>query len=246
MTSLEYNEGVSAHYHDNVYSPSSWDSWLWNKVQRPWVLRSLDLALPSERRATYLDFASGSGRVLAVLAPLFPESWGVDVSGPMLDRARSAAPEARLAKVDLLGSGSSAIEFRERFAGRLDLVTAFRFLLNSSPAERGRIVEVVHELLRAGGVALFHNHGNIPSAREIGFRLTGRGEAESLSHRACLDLLSTAGFIPKSQLHCGFLPRRLFTPRRAGAFAFAELAAARFSARAHFGNESLYLVEKLR
>jgi len=98
-----------------------------------------------------LDFACGTGRVLALLSPRVDSAVGVDVSESMLEVARELSPDAEILHADI--TRESVLADR-----RFDLITAFRFFPNAEPALRE---DVMHELagqLTRDGILVLNNH----------------------------------------------------------------------------------------
>ena len=83
----------------------------------------------SGRQVEHLDFACGTGRILAFMQPRVSSSTGVDVSTAMLEVARAATPNAQIIHADL--TRESALGDR-----KFDLITAFRFFSNAEPKLR--------------------------------------------------------------------------------------------------------------
>jgi predicted TPR repeat methyltransferase len=99
----------------------------------------------------YLDFACGTGRIVAYMAARVSHAVGVDVSGSMLAEARDHAPSAEIHQADL--TTQDMLEDR-----RFDLITAFRFFPNAEPALRAATMRVLVRHLAPGGLLVFNNH----------------------------------------------------------------------------------------
>ena len=122
----------------------------------------------------HLDFACGTGRILAFLGGRTKSSVGVDLSAAMLALARSSNTnaellEADLTKDDVLGSR------------KFNLITAFRFFPNAQPALRREALKVLVDHLDADGNIVFNNHMNTASTIYRLARLLGRGGYEGMS-----------------------------------------------------------------
>ena len=101
----------------------------------------------------YLDFACGTGRILALLSPYCESSVGVDVSASMLDIARRARTRAELIEVDITKDD----KLGDR---RFDLITAFRFFPNAEPELRKVALCTLASHLSETGILVFNNHRN--------------------------------------------------------------------------------------
>jgi SAM-dependent methyltransferase len=110
--------------------------------------------LGADPRARYLDFACGTGRILAVFADLIRTKVGMDTSARQLELAQKKVPDAVLVHgnlvtdPDLLGDR------------RFDLITGFRLLLNLEPENRVPVLQALRERLAPGGYLIVDNHMN--------------------------------------------------------------------------------------
>lgn len=145
--------GKGADYQQRFHScPFRRITWQWEQQ----LLQELAAALP-QRRA-YLDFACGTGRVLALLEPRFERAFGVDVSPSMLAEAQKHC-RSPLLQLDLTQAEPQLPAF--------DLITAFRFFPNAEPALRLAAMRALARRLAPGGRLLFNNH-------QVDGSLTGR------------------------------------------------------------------------
>jgi SAM-dependent methyltransferase len=191
------------HYETRVYFEGSFDSWMW-QMQSDYVAAVLDRRFP-HGIDDYLDFACGSGRVLAMIAPRAAHAVGVDVSEKMLAVARERAPAATLEQRDITRESEAA----ERFA----VVTAFRFFLNAEPGLRRDALRALHARLEDGGLLIVNLHGNPWSLRSVGAtvrRLALREPINYLSLREFAALLHQTGFEIQEWRGFGLLPARAF------------------------------------
>jgi SAM-dependent methyltransferase len=136
----------------------------------------------SSRSITYLDFACGTGRILAHLKRRVSSATGVDVSSSMMEVARGLAPEAELIEADLtqhdvLGDRS------------FDLITAFRFFPNAEPELRQAVLAVLTRHLAPNGVLIFNNHKNRNSLLRRIIRARGREAPTPLMTHAEVEAL---------------------------------------------------------
>jgi SAM-dependent methyltransferase len=147
------------HYDGVVYGPKSCDSWVW-RLERAYLVQLLDRRLPAIR-PRYLDFACGSGRVIAALeGGRMAESTGIDVSSSMLQLARDKLRWSRLVNGD-------ATEDPSLLPGSYDLITAFRFFLNAEERLRARALTLLHGALEDDGLLVLNVHGNATSLRAV-------------------------------------------------------------------------------
>ena len=220
-------------YEVGEYASDSYSScsWRWQRPVLERVLREFRGAQAGPVRL--LDFACGTGRVLAALEPLVDMADGVDISENMVAVARGKCPRSRLLVGDVLAEP-------ELLRPPYDVISCFRFLLNVEPELRGRVLRKLREVLRApGGLLLVNIHGNACSLRHpaIAWRRSRNRDDETMlnemSPGAARQLLAESGFKIVRQFGFGMLPPTLYrTPLRA----FAAAVDGALSGE-HFWNE---------
>jgi SAM-dependent methyltransferase len=158
---MTYRSVYSEHYQREATSGAAYDRSLGNRFELALhelegrELRELFRRLrDSDPHTRYLDFACGTGRILAVFQDLIRDKVGVDTSDGQLAVARRKVPDAVLIKgnvvtdPDLLGGR------------RFDLITCFRLFLNLEPEYRVPILQALRGLLAPGGHLIVDNHMN--------------------------------------------------------------------------------------
>jgi SAM-dependent methyltransferase len=115
------------------------------------LFRRLRSSNPNTR---YLDFACGTGRILAVFHRLVGRPLGVDTSPGQLALARKKVPGAELIH------GNVVTEPGLLGDRRFDLITSFRLLLHLEPANRIAILRALRDRLAEGGRLIVDNHMN--------------------------------------------------------------------------------------
>jgi SAM-dependent methyltransferase len=136
---------------------------------------------------THLDFACGTGRILAHFLGRVASTTGVDVSSTMMEVAREVAPGAELIEADL----TQRDVLGERY---FDLITAFRFFPNAEPDLRRAALRVLVRHLAPHGVLVFNNHKNRNSLPRRISRFLGRRVAEpTMSDGEVQTLVAEAG-----------------------------------------------------
>jgi SAM-dependent methyltransferase len=175
-------------------------SWRW---ERKVLNQIVGLVNKEERRGDYLDFACGTGRILAHLEERFDAAVGIDISPKMLDVATKRLRKARL----ILG------DFNEThlLAGeRFDFVTAFRFFANAEPALRRQAIEKIYGLTRSKGFFVFNNHRNCTSLTfrllRLKARVQGRAPTSCLDAEEVLSLCRDRGFQLVKHYQWGVIP----------------------------------------
>src|SRR5262249_55096759 len=113
-------------YESDVYRKGGHDAVIW-KVEQTLLRRLLDRFYPDHANANALDFACGTGRILAFIRPQVKTLVGVDISPEMLARAKQKVSDVTFICANIL-------ENPQDVPGEKDIVTSFRFLLLSEPA----------------------------------------------------------------------------------------------------------------
>lgn len=196
---------VAEYYDDVVYAPSSYDSFVW-AIQEPILTRLVRDLGRGRAGLTHLDFACGTGRVLAGLAGLPVQSTGLDLSETMLSHARRRAPQATLVHGDILANSDVV-------GSQYDLITTFRFFLNTEPEMRRRIMAALAPRLRDSASRLIFNvHGNRWSLYQLeSLRRASRGQGYKpmMSYGDVRTLVEGAGLEIEAWYGVALLPRRL-------------------------------------
>ena len=204
-------------YEAGEYAADSYASCTW-RWQRPVLERVVaEFRGAPAGPVRLLDFACGTGRVLAALEPLVDQAEGVDISENMAAVARKKCPRSRLVVGDVLAEPGL---LRPPY----DVISCFRFLLNAEPELRGRVLRKLREALRTpDGLLLVNVHGNARSLRHpaIVWRRwrCRRGNDDTMlnemSPGAARRLLAESGFKIVRQFGFGMLPPTLYrTPLR--------------------------------
>ena len=209
-------------YDSKEYGSGSYSTAIW-QLQRPVIVRVLkDFRRDRTEPVRLLDFACGTGRVLACLERLVDSAEGIDVSENMVAVARTKCAKARLLVGDILASP-------ELLQKNYDVISCFRFLLNVEPEMRSRVLRRLREVLCApAGRLLVNVHGNSRSLRHPAIVWRRRGERaeksgamlNEMSPAETKNLLRENGFQVVRQFGFGILPPTLYrTPLRQAAAA---------------------------
>jgi len=169
-----------------------------------------------------LDFACGTGRVLACVERFADTADGIDISANMVAVARTKCQHARLQVGDILASP-------ELLQNNYDVITCFRLLLNLEPEMRGRILRQLRSVLREpDGRLLVNVHGNSRSLRHPAIAWRRWRErtkktgvmANEMSPAETARLLWENGFRIERKFGFGILPPGFYrTPLRQATFA---------------------------
>ena len=203
---------VPVHYDQVMYATDSYDTFIWN-VQKP-ILRAVAASTsPAEGGLRFLDFACGTGRITSALEDLAAQSLGVDISPDMIAAATVKAPKSRFRAGDILTEPDVA-------EGPFDLITAFRFFVNTEDEMREMVMPVLTRLLAGPDSRLVFNvHMNsthfVPNY--VYRRLHGWPGYRTMSYRQASRLARSAGLEVVELYGFGLLPERLHRGRIARA-----------------------------
>jgi len=201
---------VPEHYDQVIYQPGGYDSFIWS-LERPYLIALTSRLATGPTSFKYLDFACGTGRVLHALAPYVTNATGVDTSPDMIAAAQAqAAPHTRLIVGDLLSQPDLDDDV-------YDLITAFRFKLNTEASLRLPVLANLTQRLRDPAARLVFNvHGNALSANGVKALYQwsrGWGLASAMTHGEIRRLVRTAGLAIESLRGFGLFPQRVYTSR---------------------------------
>lgn len=134
----------------------------------------------------YLDFACGTGRITAAVAPFAQQSVGIDVSASMVAQAREKCPSTTFILTDVTVEAPPVEPF--------DLITAFRFFGNAGDELRGSVLRALYDMLAPGGYLILNNHRNPGAIISRLARVRGTEERLDLSVQKLRGLLADSGF----------------------------------------------------
>ena len=205
---LNQQDGNAAYYDGVMYRPGSYDAHIWS-IQRPMV-EGIARRMGRSGRLRALDFACGTGRILEAVEPFAAYSCGMDTSREMLDAAAQRCTRSDLVLGDVLANNGAFVE-------PFDLITAFRFFLNTEAEMRLPVMSTLSGLLSGGESRLVFNvHGHRPSAlvfTSMYRRMRGWPPVTSMSTRQIRALVADAGLEIVEWRGYGLLPPRLFNSR---------------------------------
>jgi SAM-dependent methyltransferase len=194
--------GKPARYDPKFFEPGTTLNLFW-EIEREILGQVVGGMQPRARRS--LDFACGTGRVLSRMAELVPETVGVDVSVPMLARARERCPQSALIEADLT-QGTEGVE------GKFDVLTAFRFFLNAQPDLRSGVLRALRSLIDDRGRLIVNFHLNPRSVTGTYIRtlsrLRGRDQPLTMALEPARRLLFDHGFEVLDTRGYGYLLHR--------------------------------------
>lgn len=177
---------------------------LWHDVERP-LVQSILTGLAARGAYRSLDFACGTGRILALHGAIFDDVVGNDVSAEMVARARERCPRARIVVGDVTAAGAG------RLPNDRQVCTAFRFFLNAEPELRNAVMAALRDCIVRGGhlVANFHVNSISPMGRLYRVRnaLARRTINNVMGEREAVELFRKHGFVVEAVHRYGLWPR---------------------------------------
>ena len=183
---------------------------IWQLEQR--TLASIMVRHFPTEKPRHLDFACGTGRILAFLESRCSSSTGVDVSASMLSVASTNSPNAEVLEADL--TRDNVLKGR-----KFDLITAFRFFPNAEDQLRADAIAALAPLLSGRGIIVLNNHMNRSSLLRSTRGALGRKLGHSMSIGEVENLCSLVGLRIDETLGLGILPlsdRHMLAPRVIG------------------------------
>lgn len=202
---------LPAYYDEYVYGQDTFDSYVWT-LQQPYLIRIFQALARKQGRLMYLNFACGTGRIIAALEHLATASVGLDLSPHMLALARSKVAHSTLTCGDILAD--PGVVDRD-----YDVITAFRFFLNTEPEMRRLIMHALAARLASRDSRLIFNvHGNRwswMSVQALYRRLKGEKLVHTMSYAGVRRLVEDAGLEIDTWYGFGLWPHRLYRSRLA-------------------------------
>ena len=211
-------------YERVTYSPYTYDTYLW-ELETARLVETLADLKHRNGRCRHLDFACGTGRILAATRGITEDSVGLDISDKMLAVARERVPGVALRQGDIV-SNPDAVE------GAYDVITAFRFFRNAEPSLRASVMAALAARLRGPAARLIFNVHWMPRRpfwKRLVKGLLGRGSRDptpSMSLSETRRLVADAGMEIESWHGFGLCPAWMNrSKRRAVARAVDRIAA---------------------
>lgn len=193
------------------------------------------------QKNSYIDFAAGTGRILAEVAPHFNQSYALDISSQMLSIAQERYPIAEFVNADFRQYPDPLKDLQ------FDLFTAFRFFPNAEPELQENAMSYIGQHLKPDGFLIVNNHRTYGSityralrfarrlSKETGFQ---HSEMLQLAHKYSFKLVKaySLGVVPQLE-HKAILPWWFV--------GVLEKSNCRFGATSHrFGYNTIYLLKK--
>jgi SAM-dependent methyltransferase len=175
--------------------------YLWKYVEKP-IVEKIFTKLKEFKITSCLDIACGTGRILSVEEEYFSETFGIDISEPMLFYAKKKCIQSSLVRADI-----TKVPFKNKF----DLITAFRFYLNADYGLRKMTLNSIHQLLNKNGLFILNIHVNASSARGKYYMLRNKMQSKKtanvVKYEDMVSDLKKNGFSVIDTYWYGYLPR---------------------------------------
>ncbi len=167
-------------YETSVYGGRGYGEVLW-RIEQARLHSLVEEFRSTHKCIDYLDFATGTGRILSFMEGLVDTATGIDISEAMVERASHKVVNARIICRDITRPDAP-------LEGQYDLITAFRFALNAEPPLRLAAFRALAGRLRdESSWLIFNNHGFPWSYRLLGYPVyAARGLGNSRSKPAYL------------------------------------------------------------
>jgi predicted TPR repeat methyltransferase len=197
-------------YEQTQYAPRSAGELLW-QIEKLYLTEIVDKLQQSSHKIEYLDFACGTGRIIAFLEDYVETATGIEISPEMLALAQKKLKKGSLLCKDVTASNDNV-------EGSYDLITAFRFILNAEASLRLTAFKALAARLKNESSQLvFNNHGNPLSykglfwpyhrVRQVIFGT--RREGNYMTNHQVRELLDEAGLEVVQVIGMGFISPKI-------------------------------------
>lgn len=199
-----FNSVEWAHAYDKYqYSKGTYGDLLWG-IEQEYLRKLVDEFRSGHHIVDYLDFATGTGRIVSYMEDLVDTAVGIEISEAMAERASERVKSARILCRDITEPGAP-------IEGQYDFITAFRFLLNAEPTLRLAGLKALAARLRdESSFLVFNNHGYLWSYRMLAYPVyalraleKGVSKPNYLTHRDVMRLVAQAGMHIDRVMGCG-------------------------------------------
>jgi SAM-dependent methyltransferase len=213
----EFDTPEKAHRYETVEYAESAYATILSKIEADLLRAEIEKLRRAKKHIDYLDFACGTGRIIALLEPYADTATGIDISTSMLALAARKTKKARIIAADITAA--------REIEGRYDFITAMRFFLNAeAPLRIAALAALAARLRDAESRLVINNHANLYSHKILlwpfhKFReLTGmrpkyhyltRRQISRLADQTGLEIVHVHGYGQLSAKLTGLLPRKL-------------------------------------
>jgi len=192
--------------YEQQYAKNSYGEIVWS-IEKKQLIDFVADFRRGQSRIDYLDFASGTGRIIAALEDHVDSAVGIEISPAMAQLAENKLRRARIICRDITSPD-------EPVEGKYDLITAFRFFLNAEPAlKRAAMDSLAKRLKDRSSRLIFNNHGNLWSHKLLmwpyhAMRRAGKGYIERgnyMTLKQARQLAKESGLVIENVIGSGVL-----------------------------------------
>lgn len=188
----------------------------------------------------HLDFACGTGRILAHMEKRVETSTGVDISASMLSVARKNAPRSQLIQADITETNNNVLNGQQ-----FNLITSFRFFPNAEPDLRRSALFALTRCLSKDGILVFNNHRKKNSMSHLIARLVNPQGKPWVPSQEMEGLVRSANLQIVEIRYLGFFPATdRFTPLPTNILLPLERASSGFSFLRGMAQNWIYVCRK--
>ena len=232
-------------YEAGEYGEGSY-SWLLWQLEQEVLVDIVRRFRESRNNITYLDFASGTGRIVTFMEEKVDDSTSIEISEAMAEVAKSKLHKTHVLCADITSPGAN-------HEGVYDLITAFRFFLNAEPSLRKAAMRQLALRLRdESSQLIFNNHGNLWSIKILAWPLHRILRKRSgwvpkgnyLRHAEIVELLDQSDLKIVRQEGVGFLGGSICNKLPSGVALMIEKALSYGLLARFFGQSIVYVVSK--
>lgn len=230
-------------YDRDQYSSGAYGDVLW-RIEQEYLREIVDEFRSGHQIVDYLDFATGTGRIISYLEDLVDTAVGIEISEAMAERALGRVKSAKILCRDITEPGAP-------IEGQYDFITAFRFVLNAEPTLRLAGLKALAARLRDdSSLLVFNNHGYLWSYRLLAYpvyamrRLGKEGSKPNyLTHRDVMRLVAQAGMRIDRVMGCGVFSGKVASMISSDKAVSLEKFAAQSSTFSRFGVNQIYVAQ---
>jgi SAM-dependent methyltransferase len=229
--------GKGSFYELKSFAKNSANSSLW-KLEREYLSSVVEKFVVKKDK--YLDFACGTGRIIADFADSFTEAEGVDISESMLTVAREKQIKANLIKVDITKDDTI-------ISDNFDLITTFRFFLKAQNSLRRQVIAILAKKLAPEGVLIFNIHNARPSLlwlQNTIMYIFGSKKIPSMSRCQVNQLVEEAGLEIVETIAMGIIPKAAHIVLRAKLWLWLDNMLYRIAFLRRFGSNVIYVCRR--
>jgi len=170
--------------YDESMVQNPWNSYMTKREQE--ICQKLVNKFFPNKMNCYIDFACGTGRHTVVFEKFAMNSYGIDVSQPMISLAKSKCQNTKFIIND--------ITVEPLDLPKANLITAFRFFGNAQTELRLSVLNSLNKLLSDDGYLIINNHRNPNDLKSKIQKIIGKKTKKNFSPNELKKLMEQSGF----------------------------------------------------